>query len=140
MRALELGKIAAEAEKLRLEQLARRQTRRVIYLAIAAVFALGVLCMIHVLLWNVLALKLGPLWASAILLVSDIIIAGGFGFMGARSRPGRQETAAAEVRREALKQAQEAVLLALVPVATILDRRTVRGGLGFAHKLWRAFN
>ena len=92
MRTLELGKIAAQAEKIRLQQLVRRQTRRMIYLAVAAIFAMGAIGMVHVLLWNVLSLKLGSLWASAILLGMDIIVAGGCSLVGARSRPTHTET------------------------------------------------
>ena len=139
MRTLELGKIAAQAEKIRLQQLARRQTRRMIYLAVAAIFAMGAIGMVHVLLWNVLSLKLGSLWASAILLVMDIIVAGGCSLVGARSRPTQTETAAINIRQEALRQARETLLIALLPAATMLGRGTARGGLSLVRNFGRVF-
>ena len=139
MRTLELGKIAAQAEKIRLQQLAWRQTRRIIYLAVAAIFAMGAIGMAHVLLWNVLSLKLGSVWASAILLGIDIIVAGGCGLVAARSRPTQTETAAINIRQEALRQARETLLIALLPAATMLGRGTARGGLSLVRNFGRVF-
>ena len=137
MRILELGKIAAQAEKIRLQQLARRQTLRMVYFAVAAIFAIGAISMLHVLLWNVLSLWLGSLWASAILLGMDIIVAGACCLAGARSRPNHTETAAINIRQEALRQARENLLVALLPAATMLGRQTARGGFSLVRNVGR---
>ena len=65
MRALNLVKIAASSEKVRLQQFAHRQTRRAVYFAIAAIFGIAVFCMVHVLLWDLLRTQFESHWASA---------------------------------------------------------------------------
>lgn len=140
MRAVDLGKIAAEAEKIRLQQLMKRQIRRVVYGVIAVLFALFMLAMIHALLWQVLAEQVRPIWASAILLAIDLVLAAGFGIVGSRSRPSQLEKAAADVRQEALKQAGEALsLMVLLPTIGGMGGRRLRSGLEMAGLLGRTF-
>lgn len=140
MRAVDLGKIAAEAEKIRLQQLMNRQIRRGVYFFIAALFALFMLAMIHVLLWQVLAEQVGPIWASTILLVVDLVIAAISGIVGSRSAPSQVEKAAADVRHEALKQAGEAMsFMVLLPTIRSLGGRKLRSGLEVVGLLGRTF-
>ena len=59
MRSVDLLKIAAEAEWLRLRALMKRQARRGTYGATAALFALAVLTLAEVAAWQALRLS-GP--------------------------------------------------------------------------------
>ena len=102
MRAVELAKVAANAEALRLRQLASRQSMRAAYGAVAAVFGLGVLVLVHVVLYEVLVLYVSPLVASLILLALDLIVAGICGLKALKSTPSAIEEEALAIRKQAL--------------------------------------
>ncbi len=102
MRAVELAKVAANAEALRLRQLASRQGLRAVYGAVAAVFGLAVLVLVHVVLYNLLVLYVSPLVASLILLALDLVIAGICGLKALKSTPSAIEEEALAIRKQAL--------------------------------------
>ena len=102
MRAVELAKVAANAEALRLRQLASRQGMRAGYGAVAAVFGLGVLVLVHVVLFEVLVLYVSPLVASLILLALDLVVAGICGLKALKSTPSAIEEEALAIRKQAL--------------------------------------
>ena len=102
MRAVELAKVAANAEALRLRQLASRQAFRAAYGAVAAVFGLAVLVLVHVVLYNLLVLYVSPLVASLILLAFDLIVAGVCGLKALKSTPSAIEEEALAIRKQAL--------------------------------------
>ena len=102
MRAVELAKVAANAEALRLRQLASRQSLRAVYGAVAAVFGLGVLVLVHVVLYEVLLLYVSSLVASLILLALDLIVAGICGLKALKSIPSAIEEEALAIRKQAL--------------------------------------
>ena len=76
MRAVELGKVAAAAEALRLRRLTQRQVMRGAYGAVAAVFAIAVFVLLHVIAYDLLLMVLSPLVSCVVLLVFDLIVAG----------------------------------------------------------------
>jgi uncharacterized membrane protein len=128
MRAVELGKVAAAAEALRLRRLARRQALRAAFGAGAAVFGIAVLVLVHVLIYNVLRLWLSPVVSSLILLAIDVVAAGILGFLAMRSTPDAIETEALAVRRQAVLEMKRSVtVMAVVGEASrLLIRRRAR--------------
>ena len=121
MRSVNLLKLAAEAEGLRLRELMKRQALRGAYGAIAALFALAVLTLAEVAAWQGLRLKVAAIAATLILLGIDLILAAIFGYLAARSSPGSTEREALHVRRQALDAARGSLALtALVPITTNL--------------------
>ncbi len=109
MRALELAKVAAAAEALRVKRYARRQGIRVGLGAGAAVFGIAFVAMLHVLGVVLLAL-LVPLWAAVlIVMVVDLVIGGVLGSMAMSNKPDHIELEAASVRRQSLGEARRAV-------------------------------
>ena len=100
MRSINLLKIAAEAELLRLRTMMARQVRRGIFGAVAAVFGLAVLALAEVAGWLALLLKFQPIVSTLILLGINLAIAAVFGVLAARSSPGHTEQEALQVRRK----------------------------------------
>lgn len=108
MRAVELAKVAAAAEALRLKRLARRQAIRAGFGVGALLFGLGAFALLHVLAYVALCLVVPP-WASAlIVLVVDLVIAGVLASVALNSAPDRIEREALAVRRESLIGARRA--------------------------------
>jgi hypothetical protein len=112
VRSINLLKIAAEAEWLRLQALMKRQALRGAYGAIAAPFGVAVLTLAEVAAWQGLRLKVAAIAATLILLGIDLAIAAIFGVLAARSAPSRTEREALRVRREALDAARSSLAFA----------------------------
>ena len=109
MRAVELAKVAAAAEALRLRRLARRQAIRAGLGAGAAVFAIAGFVLLHVLAYTLLLAVVRPWVAALILLAVDLVIAGVLGAMAMRNEPDRIEQEALAVRRQSLLEMKRAV-------------------------------
>lgn len=142
MRAIKLAKAAAQAEKLRLQALARRQVRRGIYGFIATVFAVGALALGHVVAFLAIVPSLGPLWTSVLLLAFDLLVAAVLGMLAALSKPGEIEAEAQRIKERALGQMrQDLTAAALVPaIGLFVGSRRARGGAllaGLASRLLR---
>jgi len=105
MRSINLLKVAAEAELLRLRALLARQGRRAAFGAVAAIFMLGVLVLAEITGWQVLRLYVAPIPTTLILLGINFAIAALFGALAARSSPSHTEREALQVRRQALDAA-----------------------------------
>ena len=133
MRSINLLRIAAEAELLRLRAMVARQGRRAAFGMVAFIFVIGVLILAEVTGWQALRLYVAsPIAATLILLGVNLVIAGIFGLLAVRSSPGHAEQEALRVRRQALEAARGSLALtAIVPVATTLLRRR-RGGASAA--------
>jgi hypothetical protein len=117
MKAFSLLKLAAEAEFLRLKAMIARQARRAAYGTGAAIFAIGVLTLIHVAAWQALALYVNSIVATLILLGIDFACAAILGLLAARSKPGSIEADSEALRRKALEQARASVAFsALFPL------------------------
>ena len=112
MRSVELAKVAASAEALRLRRMARRQGMRAAYGAGAAVFAIGVLVLLHVVIYHVLTpAYVTPLIASLILLVLDLVVAGVFGLMAKSDKPDAIEEEALVVRKQAVVEMRKSMTI-----------------------------
>ena len=68
MRSINLLKVAAEAELLRLRALLARQGRRAAFGVVAVIFMLGVLVLAEIAGWQVLRLYVAPISTTLILL------------------------------------------------------------------------
>lgn len=104
MRAVELAKVAASAEALRLRRLARRQALHAAFYAAAGVFGIAAFVVLHVVLYHLLARGLGPLGASVALLVLDLVVAGVFVYLATRRTPDEVEEEARYIRQQALAE------------------------------------
>ena len=123
MRSVNLLKIAAEAELLRLRAMLARQGRRAALGIVAALFGIAVFALAEVAGWQALRLKVQPIPATLILLGINLAIAAVFGVLAARSAPGHMEQEALRVRRQALDVARGSLAFAAaLPVATRLRR------------------
>jgi hypothetical protein len=136
MRAVNLAKVATQAEFLRIQHMLKRQGMRAACGLIALIFLLGAIVLAHLLGWQILRQYVAPLYASLIMLGADLLIAAIFGLLAAKSSPTREEREALDLRRQALMQARSSLALgALIPVATTL----LRSKDGTIHKgpFWR---
>ena len=124
MRTVDLGRTAAQAEVLRLRRLVQRQLRRVVWAAVAAVFLIAVLIMVHVVSYTLLALWLPPIWAAVAVLAFDLVLTIIFGVFAARGVPDRLEAEAKAIRDQALAEMRESV--AITALMSPLTRAAVR--------------
>ena len=112
---------------------------RAAYGAVAAVFGLGVLVLVHVVLYEVLVFYVTPLVASLILLALDLVVAGICGLKALKSTPSAIEEEALAIRKQALIDLKGSVtVMALAgeaaglafrrgrPVTVVKPRGTVR--------------
>src|SRR4051812_30628224 len=102
VRSVNLLKVAAEAEVLRLRTLLARQGRRAAFGVVAVIFMLGVLVLAEIAGWQVLRLYVEPIPTTLILLGINCLIAAIFGALAAWSSPSHAEREASRVRRQAL--------------------------------------
>ena len=150
MRAVELAKVAANAEALRLREMASRQSMRAAYGGAAAVFGIGVLVLLHVVAYNLMVPNVSPTVASLILLAFDLVVAGVCGLKALKSVPGAVETEALAIRKQAVHDMRgsitvmslvgEAAGLAFRPrrdVTVVRPRGTVRLAGEVASRLLR---
>ena len=128
MRTVDLGRTAAQAEVLRLKRLVRRQITRVVWGAMAAVFLIAVLIMVHVVIFALLTTELSPVWSTVVLLVIDLVIAIIFLALAARGSPDTLEVEARTIRDQALLEMREslAVSAILSPVTRMAFRSAGR--------------
>ena len=130
MRTLRLARVAAEAEGLRLRRMAQRMAVRVAMGLVAAVFLLGTLTFLHVLVWFWLRLDhdVSPIWTAVILAGIDLVIAAVLLFLASRSAPSRIEEQALEVRTRALRDARGSLALSamVMPIIRLLLNRRRR--------------
>jgi hypothetical protein len=128
---IRLGRIAAEAEGVRLRALAQRTVNRVLFGAIALLFVTGALVCAHVAAWFSLRVLLdfSFLAATGIVGGADLLIGIVLGLLAARSIPSRVEVEALAVRRQAIHgMASMRSLTSLIPaifglLATFRRRR-----------------
>jgi hypothetical protein len=123
MRAVNLAKLAAEAEILRIRHMLKRQGMRAAFGLVAVLFATGVLVLAHVAGWQLLRLYVPAIYATLILLGIDLVVAAIFGILAARSSPSGAEREALAIRQRALHEARNSLALgALIPLAGTLLR------------------
>ena len=106
----------------------KRQAMRGVWAAVAAVFAIALLVMVHVVIYELLALVIPPLWASVAILGFDAIMLLVFGLIATKGAPSRYELEAREVRDQALIEMRESVAISalLHPVGRVAVRAAGR--------------
>lgn len=121
MRTLRLARIAAEAEGLRLRLQARRTAVRVAIGLMGLMFLGWALAFAHIAAWYWLRDGVG--WpasgAGLAVAVADVVIAGFFALLMAKSSPGRVELEALQVRKQALDSATSGFALVTLLVPTL---------------------
>lgn len=126
MRTVELAKVAAAAEALRLRRIARRQGLRAAFGVAAAVFALAILVVLHVVLWQMLRRWVTPIQATLVLLGADVVITAVFAFMAMRDVPDSIEVEAKRIRTQALRELRSS--LTVMAMAAEIAGLAVRAG------------
>ena len=129
MRAVELAKVAANAEKLRLTTQAKRQATRAVFGAVAAVFAIGLLIMLHVIGYILLRQSFTPVISAVIVLAVDLVIALVCGILAMRNTPSAIEREALDIRKQAVKEMKTSltVLSMVGPASRLLGGRRSTG-------------
>ena len=131
MRTTRLASVAAQSEILLLKRNARSGIRRAIYGAVAAVFGIGVLILLHVLGYMALVqfAHFTPFISAAIVLGVDVVFVLIFGLLasGAVKDPVAEEARA--LRDQSLAQLRESLQAAalLRPAARLLGRKHIYG-------------
>ena len=128
MRALQLARIAAEAEALRLRHGTRRSAVRVVLGLAALTFLLSAIVFCHVAAWSRLRMSWDEPVAALILAGTDLLVAVILALAATRSSAGRVEAEALALRRRALDHATSsltfsALVTPLLPLATRLLKR-----------------
>ena len=130
MRVVELGRIIAQAEGLRMRRLGRRQAMRAVFGVVAAIFAIALLVSLHVAGALALAGVVAAPYAALIVGGIDLVILAVFGILAARNAPDRIEAEAQEVSREARAQLAEAAVMSALILPVLR-----RAGFGMASRL-----
>jgi hypothetical protein len=131
MRAINLVKVAAEAEILRIQHMLKRQGVRAALGLAAFVFILGALVLANIAGWQLVRFYVDPIYASLIMLGVNLLIAMIFGLLAMRSSPGRHEREALKVRQQALREARSSLALgAVIPIAGTLLRSRRKSNAG----------
>ena len=104
MRTLRLARVAAEAEGLLLRRRLRGIAIRAVLAAVAALFAVGALALLHIYVW----LRLDPLWgpetAALVLAGGDAVVAIVIALFALRTPTDRIAISAVAVRDQALNE------------------------------------
>ena len=127
MRTVRLARVALQAEILLLRRLLAIAIRHAIFGVVAAVFAIAVLVMVHVMAVEALEQwgGLSPLLSTTIVFVLDLLAAGGFGFMATRRIDDPVADEARRVRDTSMEQARQSLTLAaLIAPATRVVAQT----------------
>jgi hypothetical protein len=108
MRTLRLAKVAAQAEVLRLKEMARRQARRAAVAAVGGFFLIAFLVAGHIAIGMALVPWVTPLQAVLIVAAGDLVVGIVLVLIASRSKPGQIEVEATEMGlrvRDELRQA-----------------------------------
>ena len=116
MKVVELTRIAAAAEALRIKRRVIRYGKQAAFLMVGAVFALFFLGVAHVLLWMVCdgPWNTGRVWATVIVLAVDAVIAGILMLLGRGRLADPVEVEARITRDRSLSELRTAVALTAV--------------------------
>jgi hypothetical protein len=124
VKTLDLGRAAAAAEVLLLKRMVGRQVTRAVFGAVAAVFVVGALILLHVVIYQAMAPYLSPLARSAILFGIDLVIAIVCGLMAMSNTPDAIEVEAKLLRDQSLMAMKESVAMTalLGPIGSLAGR------------------
>ena len=125
MRTVELAKVAASAEALRLRRVAVRQGRRAAYGVGAAVFGIAVFVLLHVVAYNAMVPRLSPLVASLIILAVDLVVAAVLGYLAFSNKPDAVEDEAKMIRQQAIVELRKSMTVVALAgeAASLMIRR-----------------
>jgi uncharacterized membrane protein len=128
MRALQLARVAAQAEALRLRHNARRTAIRAALGLVALAFLFGAIIFCHIAAWYRLVMSWDEPAATLIIAGVDLLVAVVLALVAIRSSAGRVEAEALALRRRALDHASTSLTLPalvtpLLPLAARLFRR-----------------
>ena len=131
MRLLQLARTAWDAEMLHLRRQARAHGFQAAYAAVALVFGLMLLVMLHITAFVALLPSQGPVWAALIVAFVDLLLLALFGFLARRA--GRDPVAieAKLVRQEAVRQMGDSAARVAV-LAPLLRSQSVKKGFAGA--------
>jgi len=132
LRTFSLVGMAAQAEGRRLKATARARARSIAFYAAAGLMGLAAFVMLHVLLWYVARTTFGPVVSALLVMVLDLLIAGGLAFVASRDTGQREEMEARAVRNVALTGAAQS---AVVGFTTTGGPLMALGGIALA-ALW----
>jgi hypothetical protein len=124
VRPVDLGRVAAQAELLRVQHLLGRQIMRAVWAGVAVIFLIAMLVMLHIVAYLALQRVLIPLWDASAILGFDLVIAVLCGMVAARSTPSTLETDAKQIRDQALSEIKEG--LAVGAIVSLLGRLAFR--------------
>lgn len=130
MRTVELARVALAAEGLYLRRVARRQALRGAFAVAAAIFAVLMLAVLHIVLYQLARLWLSPLLSAVVVFVLDIVVTGILATLALRGAPDPVETEARQIRVQAVAELR-ASLTAMgmaAEMAGLLMRSKVRSG------------
>ena len=131
MRTTRLARLAVEAEILLLRRELRTYIRRAIYGAVAAVFALAILTLLHVL--GYMALRqwggLSAVASAAIVLGVDVLVTVIFGVLAAGAMKDPVAEEARLLRDQSLAQIKETLTMGAIlkPAGRMLGRKHIYG-------------
>jgi predicted histidine transporter YuiF (NhaC family) len=128
-RSVQLAKVAAQAELLRLRRHARRTAVRAGFGVVATVFLIGALAAAHVAGGIELSQYVAPVWAVLILAGVDLLIGIVLAILASRNTPDRIEREAQQVSETARSQLMEAATMATLvgPALRLLGGRKTYG-------------
>jgi len=118
-RTIQLARVGAEAELLRLRTLAKRQVSRLILAVVGAVFLIATLVCAEIAGGMALALLVHPVWATLIMLGINLVIAAIFFVVAMSNSPSRVEQEALEVRKTAQGQLAQAMAFSALVGPTV---------------------
>jgi hypothetical protein len=129
MRTVDLAKIAAKAEILRLQRQGRRTGFRIGFAVVAGTFMTAALAAAHVAIVLALMPYYEPIYAVLIVGGGDLVIAVVVGLMAMRNVPDAIEREALEVEHKALSQLGESLAVAALvgPALRLLGTRKAYG-------------
>ncbi len=141
MKAVDLAKIAATAEALRLRRQALRIGRQAGFLAVAGLFGFFALVALHVVLWTLCdgPWNTGKVWASVIVLGFDVLVAVILVLLGRGRLPDPIEVEARITRDRSISELRSTLAMTAVTsaVAGPAGRFAGRTAWGAARKLIR---
>ena len=131
MRTVELAKVAVAAETIRLRRIVHRQSMRVAYAAAAAVFAMALFAVLHVLIYLILRVWLPPVLSALIVLAFDAVAAAIFGSIALRNTPDAAQWEAEQIKAQAVAEIKRSltVMAVAAEVTGLVLRRRARTGV-----------
>ena len=125
MRTVDLGRTAAQAELVRIKRMIHRQVMRVVWGAVAAVFGIAVLVVLHFIAYLALVpALLSPLLGAVAVFVFDLIVAAIFGLLAMRGAPDAVEAEAKQLRDRSLAGMRDSLAIStlLNPISRAVFR------------------